>query len=148
MSDIFAPNLLPTFHEKNCHLFRPLPINVSGDLGFEVLELGCQVSGFQLFICTRPIPGTEVWDLPIWRANKPGSEDWYQPSSSWYVRAASRRLLGTPTVERRQNEIYLYWRKYDVPKQKIFWTRPEASCTRSQTLTAIPPSSLHYFCTE
>ena len=37
---------------------RPLPINVSGDLNFGVWELGSPVSGFQLFICTRPISGT------------------------------------------------------------------------------------------
>ena len=74
-------------------------MNVSGDLDFGGCELGSPVSGFQLFIRTRQIPGTEGSDLPILRSNKPGSEDWYQSSGSWYVRAGSRRLLGTPTVE-------------------------------------------------
>ena len=73
--------------------------------------------GFFRSICTRLIPWTEGANLSTLEIKSPGTESWYQLSSFWYVRAASWRLLGTPTVERTQNKIYLYWRKYDVPKQ-------------------------------
>jgi len=91
---------------------RPLPINVSGDLNFGVGNLDLQfLASNYLFVLGRSQePEVEIF----WKSKYPRSEDWYQSSDSWYVRAASRRLLATPTVERTQNEIYLYWRKYDV----------------------------------
>jgi len=73
------------------------------------------------FLCTRPIPETEGLDLPTLeiKLESSWSEDWYQSSGGWYVQAASRRFLGTPTVERTQNDTFLYWTKYDVPKQNL-----------------------------
>jgi len=52
-------------HNTDCNTLPP-KIQISGNLrrcGFGVYEFGSPVSGFQLFICTRPIPGTKGSDL-------------------------------------------------------------------------------------
>jgi len=50
-------------YERGFEVVRPLPINVPGDLDFGGWELWSLVFGFQLFIFTRLIPGTEGSDL-------------------------------------------------------------------------------------